>query len=289
MNAHHFIEGPCAELVLIGTAAAQAAYELDTTVAVGDRDRGVAPPCGRCRPVLLGYSPTLKVIVGEDDRIRTAFITHLLPEAMSEPTTGSMPSKPPLSTSWHRHRQPRHQPARTTHPASGSPVPAPGHRHRPPTPSQAPPRTPSARQHRPPGPPPLHQPRVHQHSQMPPHRPQPLPLPLPLPGNGDQLSRTHGSSEQHQQSGPRTPDERPEPGWDGPPVMVLGGHPKTRVDDVLGPRCRWFTSARAEANRKLSSGTSAPYDSPTGPSFRSMRMWIYAALWDPVLRTDLPE
>lgn len=43
VNAYHFTGGPCAELVLIGTAATQGAYELDTIVAVGDRDRGVVP------------------------------------------------------------------------------------------------------------------------------------------------------------------------------------------------------------------------------------------------------
>ncbi len=44
VNAYHFTGGPCAELVLIGAAAAQGVYELDTVVAVGDRDRGVIPP-----------------------------------------------------------------------------------------------------------------------------------------------------------------------------------------------------------------------------------------------------
>lgn len=81
VNAYHFTGGPCAELVLIGAAAAQGAYELDTIVAVGDRDRGVVPPCGRCRQVLLDYFPVLKVIVGEGDRIRTVRITDLLPES----------------------------------------------------------------------------------------------------------------------------------------------------------------------------------------------------------------
>lgn len=81
VNAYHFTGGPCAELVLIGTAAAQGAYELDTIVAVGDRDRGVVPPCGRCRQVLLDYFPALKVIVGNDDRVRTVLIADLLPES----------------------------------------------------------------------------------------------------------------------------------------------------------------------------------------------------------------
>jgi cytidine deaminase len=80
VNAYHFTGGPCAELVLIGAAAAQGAYELDTIVAVGDRDRGVVSPCGRCRQVLLDYFPALEVIVGDGDRIRTVPITDLLPE-----------------------------------------------------------------------------------------------------------------------------------------------------------------------------------------------------------------
>lgn len=41
VNAYHFTGGPCAEPILIGAAAAQGAYELDTIVAVGDRDVGL--------------------------------------------------------------------------------------------------------------------------------------------------------------------------------------------------------------------------------------------------------
>ncbi|KUN81592.1 cytidine deaminase [Streptomyces bungoensis] len=81
VNAYHFTGGPCAELVLVGTAAAQGAYDLDVIVAVGDRGRGVVPPCGRCRQVLLDYFPGLKVIVGTGDRVRTVLITDLLPES----------------------------------------------------------------------------------------------------------------------------------------------------------------------------------------------------------------
>jgi cytidine deaminase len=80
VNVYHFTGGPCAELVLIGAAAAQGVYELDTIVAVGDRDRGVVPPCGRCRQVLLDCFPALKVIVGEEDRVRTVHMADLLPE-----------------------------------------------------------------------------------------------------------------------------------------------------------------------------------------------------------------
>ncbi|MEU4091654.1 cytidine deaminase [Streptomyces sp. NPDC026673] len=81
VNAYHFTGGPCAELVLIGTAAAQGVYDLDTVVAVGDRDRGVVPPCGRCRQVLLDYFPELDVIVGTNDGLRTVRVTDLLPES----------------------------------------------------------------------------------------------------------------------------------------------------------------------------------------------------------------
>ncbi|AJE84910.1 MULTISPECIES: cytidine deaminase [Streptomyces] len=91
VNAYHFTGGPCAELVLIGAAAAQGAYELETIVAVGDRDRGVVPPCGRCRQVLLDYFPGLTVIVGkgEDagdgtsagDGLRAVPVAELLPES----------------------------------------------------------------------------------------------------------------------------------------------------------------------------------------------------------------
>ncbi|MDQ0745869.1 cytidine deaminase [Streptomyces africanus] len=81
VNAYHFTGGPCAELVLLGTAAAQGAYELDTIVAVGNRNRGVVPPCGRCRQVLLDYFPALQVIVGAGKRLRAVSITDLLPES----------------------------------------------------------------------------------------------------------------------------------------------------------------------------------------------------------------
>ncbi|MEU3282082.1 cytidine deaminase [Streptomyces antibioticus] len=79
VNAYHFTGGPCAELVLIGTAATQGFYDLDTIVAVGDRGRGVVPPCGRCRQVLLDYFPGVEVIVGEGDGIRAVPVAELLP------------------------------------------------------------------------------------------------------------------------------------------------------------------------------------------------------------------
>ncbi|MFC8086560.1 cytidine deaminase [Streptomyces sp. NPDC057340] len=80
VNTYHFTGGPCAELVVVGAAAAQGVYELETIVAVGDRGRGVVPPCGRCRQVLLDYFPGLRVIVGDGDRVRAVPVADLLPE-----------------------------------------------------------------------------------------------------------------------------------------------------------------------------------------------------------------
>ncbi|MBU6535650.1 cytidine deaminase family protein [Streptomyces mayonensis] len=79
VNAYHFTGGPCAELVVIGTAAARGAYDLVTVVAVGDRERGVVPPCGRCRQVLLDYFPGLEVIVGDGEGVRSVPVAELLP------------------------------------------------------------------------------------------------------------------------------------------------------------------------------------------------------------------
>ncbi|MFI5982897.1 cytidine deaminase family protein [Streptomyces sp. NPDC051555] len=79
VNAYHFTGGPCAELVVIGAAAAQGAHDLETIVAVGDRDRGIVPPCGRCRQVLLDYFPTIEVIVMVRGEPRAVPIAELLP------------------------------------------------------------------------------------------------------------------------------------------------------------------------------------------------------------------
>ncbi len=81
MNVYHFTGGPCAELVVIGAAAGQGVRDLRTIVAVGDGGRGVLPPCGRCRQVLLDYFPAIGVIVGAPGALRTVPIRDLLPES----------------------------------------------------------------------------------------------------------------------------------------------------------------------------------------------------------------
>lgn len=81
LNAYHFTGGPCAELALIGSAAGQGAYDLTAIVAVGDEGRGVIPPCGRCRQVLLDYFPGIEVLVGRGPALRAVRVRDLLPDA----------------------------------------------------------------------------------------------------------------------------------------------------------------------------------------------------------------
>jgi len=79
VNVHHFTGGPCAELVAIGVAAATTRAPLVAMVAVGDRGRGVIPPCGRCRQVMLDYFPNIMVLVLDGGAVRAVPIRELLP------------------------------------------------------------------------------------------------------------------------------------------------------------------------------------------------------------------
>ena len=80
VNVYHFTGGPCAEVVAVGAAATQGVTELETIVAVGDRGRGVIPPCGRCRQGLCDYFPTIRVTVGPMDALGVAPVAELPPE-----------------------------------------------------------------------------------------------------------------------------------------------------------------------------------------------------------------
>ena len=63
VNVHHFTGGPCAELVTLGVAATVQAGPLVPMAAAGDGGRGLIPPCGRCRQVMLDLHPDLLVAV----------------------------------------------------------------------------------------------------------------------------------------------------------------------------------------------------------------------------------
>jgi cytidine deaminase len=81
MNVYHFSGGPCAELVLLGNAAAEGLKELEVIVAVADRDRGILAPCGRCRQILFDYQPQIRAIVSADGVAHSVPIAELLPSA----------------------------------------------------------------------------------------------------------------------------------------------------------------------------------------------------------------
>lgn len=95
LNVYHFTGGPCAELVVLGTAAAQGVRDLRTITAVGDRGRGILNPCGRCRQVLFDYFPDITVIVSTGGATMAVPIARLLPWANAwNPESGAQPTPP---------------------------------------------------------------------------------------------------------------------------------------------------------------------------------------------------
>lgn len=92
LNVFHFTGGPCAELVVLGRAAAEGVDQLTQIVAVGDRDRGILSPCGRCRQVLLDLFPQILVVVWTGSTAQAVRIDELMPWANRwDPETGSAP------------------------------------------------------------------------------------------------------------------------------------------------------------------------------------------------------
>jgi cytidine deaminase len=90
VNVYHFTGGPCAELVVLGRAAAEGVDQLIEIVAVGDRDRGILAPCGRCRQVLLDLQPGIRVTVWTGSEARAVPIAELLPWSNRwDPESGS--------------------------------------------------------------------------------------------------------------------------------------------------------------------------------------------------------
>jgi cytidine deaminase len=88
VNVFHFTGGLCAELVVLGVAAAGGVLATDITTMVAVRknsDTGkieVINPCGRCRQVMLDYNPDMHVIVlDEKGKEREVEVKELLPFA----------------------------------------------------------------------------------------------------------------------------------------------------------------------------------------------------------------
>ncbi|MDO5645875.1 MAG: ASCH domain-containing protein [Dermabacter sp.] len=85
VNVHHFTGGPCAELVALGAAATAGAGPLLTIAAAGNRGRGLIPPCGRCRQVLLDLHPDILVAVPTPTGPQVRPIRKLLPDSYISP------------------------------------------------------------------------------------------------------------------------------------------------------------------------------------------------------------
>jgi cytidine deaminase len=85
VNVYHFTGGPCAELVALGVAAAAGAKQLLTIAAAGDRGRGLIPPCGRCRQVLLDHHPDILVAVPAEKGPAVRPVRKLLPDTYFYP------------------------------------------------------------------------------------------------------------------------------------------------------------------------------------------------------------
>ncbi|WP_010524298.1 ASCH domain-containing protein [Nesterenkonia sp. F] len=93
VDVHHFTGGPCAELVVMGQSAAVSGEALLAITAVGDGDRGVLAPCGRCRQVLLDMHPDATVLVPGPDGPETEpvplAVADLLPHGCRQPDVGA--------------------------------------------------------------------------------------------------------------------------------------------------------------------------------------------------------
>lgn len=85
VNVYHFTGGPCAELVVLGAAAAAGAGPLLTIAAAGNDGRGLIPPCGRCRQAMLDLHPDILVAVPGNDSPQLRPVHKLLPDTFFFP------------------------------------------------------------------------------------------------------------------------------------------------------------------------------------------------------------
>ncbi|MDO4076248.1 hypothetical protein [Clavibacter michiganensis] len=65
--------------------AAAHAGPLVAMAAVGDGGRGIAPPCGRCRQVMLDLQPGIRVAVPGADGPEMVAVRDLLPVSYARP------------------------------------------------------------------------------------------------------------------------------------------------------------------------------------------------------------
>jgi cytidine deaminase len=90
VNVYHFTGGPCAELVALGAAAAAQAGPIVVMAAAGDGGRGLMPPCGRCRQVMLDLHPDVDVAVPTGSGPEMRSISSLLPSSFRHPDADAL-------------------------------------------------------------------------------------------------------------------------------------------------------------------------------------------------------
>ena len=73
----------CAEQNAIGSALTENKSNFECIVAVGKDESGtfVLSPCGQCRQFLSKYAPNVKVIVSDNNTLKSISINDLLPYA----------------------------------------------------------------------------------------------------------------------------------------------------------------------------------------------------------------
>ena len=80
LNLYHFTGGPDAEIAALARVVSEG-EEPTLIVAVGNNNRGVLAPCGKCRQIMFDYYPEIQVIVADDGTTKT--IKELLPDTYS--------------------------------------------------------------------------------------------------------------------------------------------------------------------------------------------------------------
>ena len=80
VNLYHFTGGPCGEIVALANAITNGEKDIIGVVAVGDRQRSVIAPCGRCRQILFEYYPDMSAIISKNGEHVAKPIRELLPE-----------------------------------------------------------------------------------------------------------------------------------------------------------------------------------------------------------------
>ena len=80
VNFYHFTGGPCAEVAALSRAISEGEKDLTTIVVVGDQNRGILSPCGRCRQVIFDYYPEMQVVVRRGDSYDLKPVRDLLPD-----------------------------------------------------------------------------------------------------------------------------------------------------------------------------------------------------------------